>query len=676
MHLRGAVAKFVYRAVLICSALTTQALAAGAGLPADALSPEGRTRWDLAALPAIGFREADLPPAALSVVRPGESRVVELDDARLLLEGRGVGWAELPVGPRETTLLRVTIERQDAADAPWKPVRHGYAWLDADARILASVLWDGVPSDWSAEPEGAAFTPDGLAELRIYSTEIATGPYHDISYGWDRGKGTPVSALTNPSYATAGELVAASTWDFSGNTSGTEVAESQSEVAAAETCNLNRCGYIGAPGWSLERTDKSFDNTANLRKDNQSVQFDTSDPTKVILWLRAGRQNEGKTGAFGSGETGYCFTTDGSGTRTPVPLYLFGHQDAKGFYFVPGDSWAGGPFNCEQNVFNQTCGAPNLFDKLYTKACGTHSGKQGAGAIKNGVVKLPSGHTFNAMLVKVYADFCVYSVSGCSSIFKVDEVRTINYQWMVPQLGTVARVRGPQNWPDETSWTTVDETNIKFGLYPPLSITVTGQTNSSITLSWDPGLLPQRISRYKVYWDTDSGSASGYTFSSQSHPGQVVFNGTSATISGLAPGISYYVTVTSLSDFRNPSTGVTRTYESLVYPTQVFGDPDKVYPVEVLGTTAGGCTPTQEAQGLRITRLAGGTLRFCWNALADPCLAGYRILGSNDATSAAGWSTVADVGNVTCWDGNPSSRFYLIQARGGTGTGPWGHYGR
>jgi hypothetical protein len=594
----------------------------------------------------------------------------------VLLEGRGVGWAQLPIGPREATLLRVTLERRDGPDLPWQPARHGYAWLDGDARLLASIFWEGAPDDWSAPPDAATYAPDGVAELKIYSTEIATGPYHDVSYGWDRGKGTAVSALTTPGYATAGELVAASYWDFSANNTGTELAESQAEMTAAETCNLNRCGYTAAPGWSLERTDKSFDSTANLRKDNQSVQFDTSDPTKVILWLRAGRQNEGKTGGIGDGETGYCFTSDGTGTRTPVPLYLFGHQDAKGFYMAPGDSWAGGPFNCEQNVFNQTCGAPNLFDKLYTKACGTHSGKQGAAAIKNGVVKIPSGHTFNAMLVKVYADFCIYTGSNCFSIFKVDEARTISYQWMVPHLGSVARIRGPQNPPDENSWTTVDETSIKFGLYPPLSITVTGQTTGSITLSWDPGLLTQRISGYKVYWDTDSGSSSGYAFNSQTQAGQVAFNGTSATISGLSPGKSYYFTVTSLSNFKNPSTGVTRTYESLVYPTQLFGDPDKVYPVEVLGTTAGGCTPTQEVQGLRITRLAGGTLRFCWNALADPCLAGYRILGSDNAASATGWSTVADVGNVTCWDGTPSSRFYLVQARGGTGTGPWGHYGR
>jgi hypothetical protein len=671
-----ALKKIVYRTLLAGWIVCVPALAA-APLSPDALSPEGRSRWDLSALPAVAGRSAGLPPAALAVLRPGESRTVELGEARLQLAGRGVGWAELPEGPREVTLLRVALElRADAADEVWAPVRHGYAWLDGDARVLASILWEGAPNDWSAPPEAMAYGPAGVADLKIYSTELATGPYYDISYGWDRGKGTAVSALTTPGYATAGELIAASTWDFSINTSGTEVSESQSEITAAETCNLGRCGYGSGAGWSLQRTDKSFDSSANLRKDNQSVQYDTSDPAKRTLWLRAGRQNEGKTGAFGSGETGYCFTTDGSGTRTPVPLYLFGHQDAKGYYFAPGDAWAGGPFNCEQNVFNQTCGTPNLFDKLYTKACGTHTGKQGAAAIKNGVIKVPSGHTFNVMLVKVYADFCVYSISGCSAIFKVDEVRTINYQWMAPILGTVARIRSGQNVPDENSWTTVEETNIKFGLWPPLSITVTGQTNNSLTLSWDPGLLPHRISRYKVYWDTDSGSASGYAFNSQTHPGQVSFSGTSATISGLAPGASYYVTVTSLSDFRNPSTGVTRTYESLVYPTQVFGDPDKVYPVEVLGTTAGGCAPTQEVQGLRITRQAGGTLRFCWNAVTDACLAGYRILGSDDATSAAGWNTVADVGNVTCWDGSPARRFYLVQARGGTGTGPWGHYGR
>jgi len=620
------------------------------------------------------FDPASIPASLVQALRPGESRSEQSSDLSVRVEGRGVGWALLPSGPREVSLLRAIVEPGPGAAAA--AARHGYLWVDARPRVVAAIWWAGGAGDWSSPPEAAAYAPDGAADLRIYSTEIATAAYHDITYGFDRGAGTSVSALTAEGYATAGEVIEASYWDFSVNTTGTLVAESQAELTAAETCNYNRCGYTPAPGRSIERTDKSFDYLPNLRKDNQSVELDTSDPTQVVLWLRAGHQNEGKTGGFGSGETGYCYTTDATGTRSPVPLYSFGHQDAKGHYFVPGDSWSGGPFNCEQNLFNQTCGTPQLFDRLYAKACGTHTGTQGGGAIKNGVVRLPSGHLFNAMLVKIYTDVCVYTGSFCSALGKVDEVRTINLQWMVPHLGTVARFRSPQNVPDETSWSTVDETNIKFGLFPPLSITVTGQTSTSITLSWNPGALAGQIDRYRVYWDTDSGSASPYAFDSQKNPGQVSFNGTSATISGLAQGTDYYLTVTSISDFTNPSTSVTRTYESLLYPTQVYGDPDKVYPIEVLANTTGGCVPTTQVGGLRIARLPSGLLEFCWNAATDPCLVGYRLIGASSATSAAGWSTVADVGPVTCWQGNPSQTFYLVLARGGAGTGPWGHYGQ
>ncbi len=277
----AAVARFVYRTLLVCSILAAPALAA-APPPSDALSPEGRSRWDLSALPAAAGRAADLPPAALAVLRPGESRAIELDGSRLQLAGRGVGWAELPEGPREATLLRVALERRDAADGGWRPARHGWAWVDGDARLLASVLWDGVPDDWSAPPEAAAYGPDGVADLKIYSTEIATGPFHDVSYGWDRGKGTPVSALTTPSYATAGELIAASSWDFSVNTSGTEVAESQAEITAAETCNLNRCGYTAAAGWSL---------AANRQELRQHGQPPEGQPVGPVRHLRPDETN-------------------------------------------------------------------------------------------------------------------------------------------------------------------------------------------------------------------------------------------------------------------------------------------------------------------------------------------------------------------------------------------------
>lgn len=673
---RPAVAKGTLAAALALG-LPAWALAPPAP-PSDALSPEGRTRWDLGALPESLLSPAPLPANLVHALRPGESRSVSTPTLVARAEGRGVGWALLPSGPREVSLLRAVVEAGPEAGAASAMTRHGYLWVDGGPRVVAAIWWEGAEGDWSAVPEAAAYAPDGVADLRIYSTEIATGAYHDVSYGFDRGKGTLVSALTAAGHATAGEVVAASSWDFSVNTTGTLVAESQAELSAAETCNVGRCGYVPAPGRSLVRTDASFDDPPNLRKDNQSVELDTSDPTKVVLWLRAGHQNEGKTGAFGSGESGYCFTSEGSETRSSVPVYVFGHQDAKGFYFAPGDSWSGGPFNCEQNVFNQTCGVPNLFDELYAKACGTHTGTQGGSAIKNGVVKVPSGHYFNAMLVKIFADFCVYLGSSCSSLGKVDEVRTINYQWMVPHLGTVARFRSPQNVPDDSSWTTVDETNVKFGLYPPLSVTVTGQTDTTVSLRWDPGAFPGQIDRYRIYWDTDSGGASAYAFDSQANPGQVDFDGTSATIGGLSPNTTYYVTVTSISDLTNPSTSVTRAYESLVYPTQVYGDPDRAYPVEVVAVTTGGsgCVPTTEVDGLTVRRLPSGTLEFCWDLATDGCLIGYRLLGSPSASSAGGWAPVADVGPVTCWQGTPAQAFFLVIARGGAGTGPWGHYGQ
>src|SRR5690348_17668801 len=38
---------------------------------------------------------------------------------------------------------------------------------------------------------------------------------------------------------------------------------------------------------------------------------------------------------------------------SPVPLWQFSHLDAGStdYYFQTGDSWQGGPFNCEQNLF-------------------------------------------------------------------------------------------------------------------------------------------------------------------------------------------------------------------------------------------------------------------------------------------------------------------------------------
>jgi len=241
----------------------------------------------------------------------------------------------------------------------------------------------------------------------------------------------------------------------------------------------------------------------------------------------------------------------------------------------------------------------------------------------------------------------------------------------------ISRITSAQNVTDGTSFATVAGTDFIFGLFPPLSITLAGTTDTTASLSWNPGNDTHRISGYKVYWGPTSGSGGPYAFDSVRNPGQVGITGTTATISGLTPGTTYFFTVTSLSAYRDPSTGVTTTYESILYPTQVSGDPAFVYPVEVQGTTTGGtCIPAAEVTGLTVQHAPAGAITICWNAVSDPCLQGYEVLGASSPTAAANFSVVADTGPETCWTGSTASGFFLVAARGTGGTGPWGDYGR
>jgi hypothetical protein len=396
----------------------------------------------------------------------------------------------------------------------------------------------------------------------------------------------------------------------------------------------------------------------------------------VTVWLRGGAQNEGISGGLGTGESHFCHIDDDGVTRNPVPLFRFANQDANGWFMQVGDApWFSDPFNCELNVFNEVCGGGGLFSQIWTKACGTHTGTEGSEIIKAGVVTLPSGHTFNALLMRTIADFCVYIGSSCG--FNVDEVRTVVYIFQVPHLGTVVRLQSAQNAPDLVSFTTLERTDVKFGLFPPRSITVTGQTDTTIGLSWDPGLDTHRISDYRVYWGTMSGASTPYGFDSVSNPAQASIVGTSATISGLTPGTDYYFTVTSRSNFVNPVGGApAQPYESILFPTQVSGDPAFVYPSEVQATTSGGiCIPTAEVTNLMLDH-AGNDIEFCWDPVSDPCLTGYTILGAASPESAANYTIEAETGLGTCWTGSPVGSYFLVVARGTGGTGPWGHYGQ
>src|SRR5207249_2851528 len=155
----------------------------------------------------------------------------------------------------------------------------------------------------------------------------------------DRGAGTTVSSLTPQSYATIGDLIAADTWDFSPDTTGTgENTSTGVTLTPGETCNINQCGYDlngPHPNRILSREDKIITSSGTLVKTNAVTEREQR-PTDVIVWLRAGAQNEGVSGSLGSGESRFCYAGDDPLVpRSPAPLWRFPHQDALGWYMQP-----------------------------------------------------------------------------------------------------------------------------------------------------------------------------------------------------------------------------------------------------------------------------------------------------------------------------------------------------
>ncbi len=673
----------------------------------------------------------------------------ETGGTRVWIETRivGIGWVHLPSGPREVVLQRVLVQRQDDTGA-YVADRLTHRWIDPRAGVVAEVSGP-VSGDGRTRLsiDSASVVEEvlaGAADLTIYVDELDFPRHERVRFGWGRGQvcvdgtndgdpcsqdsecattgacGTFVSSLTPEGYANIGQLIDATQWDFTPSTAGCTsappdpsckeivstgtsfdtcsvsmtVCESDLDcpagetcLSAGETCNETSCGYRdpAAPGRKLERSDFN-PGSANWVRNNQVSEREQR-ASDFTVWLRGGTQKEGVSGSFGAGESRFCWVGDAQETRTPVPLWQFQHQDANGWFLQTGDIWEGGPFDCQQTIFNNVCG-DNSSGLQRVAACDCppppdpcdYRGVQGGEVLKGGVVTLPSGHTVNALLVRTLAEFCVHGNCTCSNLlcFVLARVRTVVYLWQVPGLGTVALLRSQNNAPaDLRSFDRVKLADIKVGLFPPVSIAAGATTETTADLSWDPGNDTQRISGYKIYWDTDSGAVSDYAFNSDDNASQVTFAGTSATISGLDDGTEYFFTVTSISEFTNPSTSVTRSYESIRFPTQVSGDPGFVYPIEVQATTA--CSPSHvpraEVTGLT-ARWDGAGIEICWDPLADPCLDGYTILGADSPESDANFTTLAEVGPVTCWTGAPTESYFLVTGRASGGTGPWGHFGR
>ena len=256
------------------------------------------------------------------------------------------------------------------------------------------------------------------------------------------------------------------------------------------------------------------------------------------------------------------------------------------------------------------------------------------------------------------------------------------------ELTTVVRLQSTTHAEDEQDFgpgeDILSEIDVKFGLFPPRSVTVGTVADTSVQLSWDPGSLPDaqdRIDGFRVYWDTDSGNASSYAFDSVANPGQVSFAGASATISSLSAGTTYFFTVTSVSTFSDQSASGSTTYESLLFPGQIPAVPVDL-PVEVSAMTSGGAEPAgavpngDDTPGtqLLVAKGTGSMLDLFWGASCRVTDTDYEIyegtLGIPGSQTPVECSTLG----ATSFSVTPSSggRFYLIVPANAASEGSYG----
>jgi len=627
----------------------------------------------------------------LSLVRSVEGRDQPIE---IRLETVAEGRLRLRSGTRRVVLQRAWIDSAGGTD------RMVVRWVEPDGGTLVEIRGTGpadgstltyVDDAWLRESIRAA------TDLKIYADQIANPLGTELILGWDLGADVPVASVlvNSEGVTTMGDLIGLDYWDFSQSIGGVEVAQTTIPLTADESCNFGQCGYDLNDRFG--RQDRNFDALDPVDRVTTNQVLEREDRVAdVTIWLRAATLKEGVTGCFGAGESRICY--DSADGRPEVPLWQFTHQDVDGWYFQAGDSWSSDPFQCDQTVFNTVCGAdpPGICltpAEMWARDCSDKSGLQIGDVLKGGVVTLPSGHTVNALLSRTLTEFCVYSGNSC--FLPLQQVRTVIHLWQVPWVGTVTLLQSDNSAPDATSFTTLAESNIGFGLYPPLSTAVESITADSIDISWTPSRDTRRIDDYKIYWDTDSGAVSTYAFNSVANAGQVAFDGNLATISGLTGGTTYHFAV--VARYGHPRicvggndgqrcavdgecgggvcSGIETMYESILFPKQIEGDPGFVYPVEVRATTSGGaCTPTEEVANLTVGRVNGG-IQICWDPLGDPCLDAYDVSGAVSPETAVGFDQLAQTGR-TCWAGDPNGSYFLVRTRGTGGSGPLGHYGQ
>lgn len=539
----------------------------------------------------------------------------------------GDGWAHLPTGPVRCFLIgeELTIDRAPyGARGPEDVRAYRYRWESPRLGTVAVMRSE----DGTVTPEFPAaalferlenFRPDAFP-LRIYSDRIPRSTFQTMN--WSYESGGPVSGMTPEAYATAGDLVndgghLPPTWEFTTAQDVSSSIRAGTQVPVSQSCYAACCGFSVAGNDFAGRSD----NPANGARGFTAVDRVTGATDKYFFRAIVGSEGDATS------ELRSCF--DGSAVHNTVVAYDFQHPDAGRFYMQKSDAWTNALKTCSQDVWQGgNCSSCTSGTAAYVSRKTPQTGIT-ASVVGEGVLTLPSGHHFDSLLLQNTNDFTVYGDPFCL-ILPVQAVHQYTYAWLVPFYGNVATVSSGISVPDATSWMT-GSTSLNYSLLPPVSISATAAACDRITLSWNPGNDASRITRYKVYWGTQSGAVVAYPFNSDANPGQVSFSGATATITGLARGTAYFFTVTSLADYAGHS------YESLVYPTQISGTtPASAYPAEIVAATAS--APTTRVTGVTVAKSGAVSpidIVIAWNPLpGEACLDRYAVYSAADPRPA------------------------------------------
>lgn len=398
--------------------------------------------------------------------------------------------------------------------------------------------------------------------FEVCVSEFPTTPLTRVIYATNTGS-VPLNGIFAEGYASAADMVAGQTWDFTPAT-GTDRVLQVAPVDAAWSCSVSgQCsGQFGRSTLLLVQDDLTTGS-----RDVNAIQFDGAS----TFFLRAQVSDENA-----SNEIRACFEGDVEFLAFPRPGGCLGEGDAPWRSSLNDDQAVTQDSPCSN-------GGPD--------AC--ISGFIGGRAARNGTLTLPSGHVVDSTLVEIQINFddVVGILFGGCVVPVSDVLQQYLMTWLVPHYGPLVQLSSPSGVTD-LSWTSAGSTTIGYGLLPPVSAQVDSVTDTEVTISWDPGaLFGLGADSFVVHWGTQPGLP---TTSTDDLMLTIPATQLSHTVSGLQPGTDYCFSVSSRSTYTDPVASIPVIYDSIALPVSIGADTDgdgnrdTSYPPEVCVRTTGG----------------------------------------------------------------------------------------